>query len=564
MKTTRFYLAVCAAMCVLLACSSNNNGKEQVKLIDGGKTYGGKLRFMSEEPVQNFFPSAVNDKYSQRITTQIFESLLKLDGVSLDIKPALAERFEINGDGTVYTFHIRKGVSFHKDECFKEGTRHLVAEDVKFALDYLCSGSHLVLPDFNFIDLVKGAKSYYESKGKNKSGVEGIQVKDNAVVITLNQPYIGFEAIVTKNNLSIFPQEALAKYGDKIVHHPVGTGPFQLSVFDDKKLLLVRNDNYWKSDAFGNKLPYLSEIEVIHNRDKKTELMAFRNRDIDLVLDVGAGQVDDILGTLQEAKEGKNVKHRVESSTVLGIDFIGFNQSIAPFNDLNVRKAFTLAIDPEALIVQVLNGDGVVPDNGYVPYMVEFDNKSALTSVDVNLAQQLLVKAGYSVRKPFPELTLYVNGDKGSLNYAIAEGVKNQLKKNLGISLALKSVSFLERNEAIKAGEAKIWKAGVVADIPSPIDFLFPFYTDASNTNAFRFSYPAFNEVVRQAIGEKEMNLRNGFIRNAQDYLKESYTVIPLLRDDMIVIVNVRARDVQAGQTEVIDFSEVFIKELRD
>lgn len=548
----------------LFACSSNTNSADQLTLIPGGKMYGGVLKFMTDEAVTNLFPMGVNDKYSLRVTTQIYEGLLKMDGASLKIKPALAEKFEVNEAGDVYTFTIRKDIFFHENECFKNKTRELTAEDVKFSLDFLCSGDKMVHTDHTFIDLVKGAKTYFSAVNKPKTGVEGIVVKGNKVSITLNQPFIGFESIVCKNNIAIFPKEALQKYGKKLSENPVGTGPFKLKSMDKNLIALSRNEKYWRKDNFGTQLPYLAQINIINQRDKKAEMLAFRNREIDLITDFGIHEIENVLGTLQEAKDGKNIKHRIETSTVLGMEFLAFNQSIAPFNNPLVRKAFALAIDVEQLVTHALDGDGLVPENGFVPFMEGFDNTSLPYSVDILTAQRLLTEAGFNAKNPFPQTSIYVNGVVGSLNYAVVKEIVSQLNRNLGIRLDVKSVTFTERIEAISSGKAMIWKAGVVADFPSPFDFLMHFYSKDKYVNQFGYKSDSFNNLLWNAVTELNISKRNEFIRQAQDVLAADYSIVPLLRDDMIIMVNVKVRGVKASQTEIIDFSEVFIKEIKD
>lgn len=564
MKTSFGQLSAVILLMTLFACTGKNSKINQVELIPGGKTYGGKVSFVSDETVTNLFPLGANDKYSMRIAFQIFEGLLKLDGSTLEIQPAIAENFEINGAGDVYTFTIRKGVFFHKDDCFQNKERELTPEDVKFSLDFACSGNSLVFPDHNFINQVKGGKAYFDSKGKSRNGVEGIKVNGNKVEIHLNQPMMGFENFFTKSHFKIFPKEALDKYGNDIIKHPVGTGPFKLKEWSDDRILIERNDRYWKKDSYGNKLPYLAQIEMTYERDKKAEILSFRRKEIDLVFEVPAEGIDHLLGTLEEAREGKNIKHKVETASVLGIEYLGFNHAVAPFDNPLVREAFALSIDQEELIINVLEGDGFVPDNGYVPYFGEYDNASEGYSPDIERARKLFAQAGYDAKHPFPKVDLYLTGEKGGKNHKIATGVKDQLKQALGIDLGIKYVTFEEREQFIKDGKAIFWKAGWIGETINPLDFLIHFRSGQSLVNDFHYSSPTFNNFFTNALIERDEMKRREWIRSAQNEIHKDVAVIPLLRDNMIVMYNVRVRGLLASQLDVIDFSEVFIKEPRD
>jgi oligopeptide transport system substrate-binding protein len=117
---------------------------------------------------------------------------LSIDPTTLEVVPNIATEFSTNEAGDVYTFKIRKGVYFHDDECFGGKGREMTPEDVKFSLDFLCSGNPLNQADNMFSNLVKGAKEY-KSKSATafpKGGVTGIKVKGEAVEITLNQPFM--------------------------------------------------------------------------------------------------------------------------------------------------------------------------------------------------------------------------------------------------------------------------------------------------------------------------------------------------------------------------------------
>jgi oligopeptide transport system substrate-binding protein len=121
------------------SCSGDGTDTSSI-VAKGGKKYGGTFRFMSAEKIASVFPIHSGDLYSSRIVTQIFEPLMRIDPTTLDAVPCIAESFTVNADATVYTFTIRKGVKFHEDDCFADGTRELTAEDVKFSLDLACSG----------------------------------------------------------------------------------------------------------------------------------------------------------------------------------------------------------------------------------------------------------------------------------------------------------------------------------------------------------------------------------------------------------------------------------------
>jgi len=551
--------------CVLVSCSDAVDPK-QTTLIKGGKTFGGELRFMSSDKVQGLFPLAVKDKYSFQITGQIFESLMKVDLTTLEVIPSIAESVSINEYGDVYTFKIRSGIKFHADECFSNSTRELTAEDVQFSLSFACSGLKLNQVGNALIDNIKGAKQFFD---KSKStlpnlSVSGINViSGNKVEITLIKPFVGFEKILAQQNIVIFPKEAYEKYGSKLPNHPVGTGPFCLEKMSNEGIRLKRNDNYWKNDAFGNQLPYLNAVSITYAANKKSEMLAFRNKEIDFLTEIPVEEIENVLGTLQEAKDGKNVKHRVESSNSLSIEYIGFNHNSVVFGNKEVRAAFLYAIDPTIIIDTKLMGEGNAPSNGFVPEMEELDNTIAAPQQNVDKARSLLAQAGYPNGSNFPEMEIYVNAINGSKIHRLMKGVVEQLKSKLNVSVKIKLCDYAEREAAISSGKAQIWRAGWIADYPDPQSFLSIFYGSGMENNAFHFTNIQFDANYEAALVEQSTEKRAQLLAKCAQQVMDDAFVLPIFNDNMLIMVNTRVKGIQVNPMEIIDLTEVFIKEPR-
>ena len=226
----------------------------------------------------------------------------------------------------------------------------LNANDVKFTLDMACSGLEINEISNLLVERIEGADKFHAATQSkfNESGVSGIQVIDNNTLkIKLVEPYAGFNKLLCYSGFGVFPKEAYDTYGNDIVKHPVGTGPFCLDEMTDEHVRLNRNNNYWRKDDFGNQLPFLGSILMTYGTDKSSELKSFRNADIDLVLEIPVEEVDNILGSLKEAQQGKTVKHKVDSKPSASITFVGFNHKNKVLSDKRVRMAFNLAVDIE-------------------------------------------------------------------------------------------------------------------------------------------------------------------------------------------------------------------------
>lgn len=550
---------------VFTGCKDNTEETTTIKLAKGGRTYGGDLKFISDDKVQGLFPLSITDQYSLRMTDQLFESLFRLDLATLTVTPCLAESFTVNATGTEYTLMIRKGVQFHADESTGGKSKELTAKDVEFMFQLACSNLSVNSWSGDLRNVIKGGDEYYKNSSKKlpSVGLEGVKVVgDYELKVILEHPFIGFEKFLAQPMFGVFAKESFEKYGDKVYEHPVGTGPFKLEKFGEAGVVLKRNENYWRKDEFGNQLPYLNSISVSYSDSKKAEMLAFRAKEIDLVTVIPVEEIENVLGTLQEAKN--NVKHKVESSNSYSIDYLAFNETNEFFSKQEVRKAIQLAINTSEIIDNNLGGAGYASTNGFVPEMEGFDNRLELEVYNIEKAKALLAKAGYPNGAGFPEMEIYVNGIKGGKTEKLMTGVVQQLKDNLNLNFKINLCTIAEREEAVKSGKASIWRAGWIADYPDPISFLTVIYSGRSSSNDFNYSNDEFNQKYEQALKEKDQEKRNELLRSCAKKIMEDAVVVPLMNDNMLIMVNARVKGMVANPMERLDFSEVFIKEPKE
>ena len=137
MRITKLIL-VASTITILLASCGGDAKKHETQEGKGGVYYGGVFRMNELEDFKNLYPLAIVDVISWRISTQVYEGLVKFNQADLTTIPCLAYRWESNPDATVWTFHLRKGVRFHDDPCFADGRgREMNANDVKYCFDIL-------------------------------------------------------------------------------------------------------------------------------------------------------------------------------------------------------------------------------------------------------------------------------------------------------------------------------------------------------------------------------------------------------------------------------------------
>lgn len=476
----------------------------------------GTLRLNETENYQTLYPYAITDVISANIAHQIYEGLVKLDPRTLQVVPSLAEKWEIDPSGLVYTFHLRKDARFQNDPCFADGKgRNVVASDVKYSFEMLCTQSS---DNFNFPttfkDLVAGANKYFEgsAKGKPSFDLEGVKViNDHTVQVKLEKPSMSFLEILASHAASIVAKEAVEQYGNMM---RLGSGPFRF--FDkknDQKVYLVRNEEYYKKDSAGKQLPYLDTVIISFMPTKKAELDAFIAGKLDMVFGLPSESINEFLANQISEFEKSPPKYILERSPDMASQFYEFNISKGPLKDVKVRQAISYAIDRDKIVSDILKNEAYGPGtSGITPPSFKGYDINKIVGYDHNpeRAKKLLAEAGFPNGKGFPTLKLELNSG-GSKHTNVAFEIQKQLLDVLGINIELEVVSLPQKLEDAKYGRADIFRSGWVADYPNPENFLLLFYgklvpkslDQPSYPNISRYSNPEFDKLYEAGKAAK-------------------------------------------------------------
>ncbi|MCG8575687.1 MAG: ABC transporter substrate-binding protein [Flavobacteriales bacterium] len=559
---------------ILLSCGGSSEGVEEagdpnaLTKVEGGKYNGGVLKLNSIEDYTSLFPVSINDVYSTHIASLGYEGLFKLNQKTLEAEPCLAESFDIDKSKTTYTFHLRKGVMFHDDECFSDGKgREVTADDFKYCFEYLCSDHEANKWPTLLVERLVGGHEYYN---KEAQSVKGIKVVDkHTLELTLVDPYSDFPSALSVLAAVVYPKEAIEKYGyDGMADHIVGTGPFIVKEMKNgQSARFAKNSVYWATDEFGNKLPFLSEVTFSFIKDKREEMTAFQNGDLDLLWGIPVEEIPNIMGTLEEAKEGKNREFDVQSINSLNVQYYGFLQTSEVFSNKKVRQAFNYAIDRDSLVDYVLEGEGSVAYNGFVPPMAGYPTEEVKGfEYDLKKAQKLMAEAGYPGGKGFPEVTLNYN-PSGGINKKIGDALTSMLNENLGINISMTTMPMNELHPKAERAELDFWRFGWIADYPSPDNFLYMFRGKniiegkETSINYFRYNNPEFDEVYDQAMKEIDEEKRMKLYAQCDQMLIDDAVIMPLFFNTGIRLINPELKNFDINQMEHRDLSIVYFVE---
>jgi ABC-type transport system substrate-binding protein len=281
------------------SCEINDSGKKD-RESKGGIALGGDLTLAISETEIDLDPLMMNNATATFIGNQVHGTLLKSSPGFEEPTPCIAERWELDETGTILFFHIRKGMTFQRQECVDQPIE-ITAADVVKSLTRICSPEAKGGIFESFRGQIKGGQAYFNGTSKT---VLGLQVLDDyRLKITLNKPNQAFLYLLTE------PATGVVRLCDdgKII----ASGPFVL-ISQESEFSLERNENYELKDQFGNQLPYLDNVFFKQFATTSDELDGFFAGEIDLVTNIYEEPVKKIMDQHIPDFAGNNAKYVIQ------------------------------------------------------------------------------------------------------------------------------------------------------------------------------------------------------------------------------------------------------------
>jgi oligopeptide transport system substrate-binding protein len=202
------------------------------------------------------------------------------------------------------------------------------------------------------------------------------------------------------------------------------------------------------------------------------------------------------------------------------IGYLSINTTMAPLNDVNVRRALSMAINRQIIANQLPEAQ---PFNGFVPLMVGYDVAEG-TDFNPQKARDLLRAAGFPEGRGFPEIE--VSFAEGPTNRRVTEAAQRMLQNELGIHVTLVGQDSADWFPSRWKLTYKGLSFGVyLADYIDPTDFLGEFAEADNDTGWWD---PKLKERLRKANAENDPDMRGLLLRGVEKSLLEAQPVIPL------------------------------------
>lgn len=455
-------------------------------------------------------PALAQDATSARYIEEIFSGLVTLNP-NLEVVADIAESWEVNEDGTIYTFHLRKDVQFHDG-------KPVTAQEFKYSIERACDpATGSVVADTYLGDII-GAKEKLRGLADEVSGVR--VVDDYTLEITIDAPKAYFLAKLTYPTAFVVDRENVEGPPQPWTDRPNGTGAFKLKEYRlGERIVLERNELY-----YGEPKPALEEVHFYLAGG--SAMIMYENEELDAT-PVGLADIERVLDPTNPLNEELTMV-----VPTLSTFYIGFNVNRPPFDDVKVRQAFNYALDKEKIINVVMKKMWVTAEGILPPGMPGYNPRLEGYPYDPEKARQLIAESEYEDASSFPEIVLSVPGGGGAAARSVTAAVE-MYRENLGVEITIEQMEWATYLDDLKAHRFQMFgiTAGWSADYPDPQDFLDILFHCESRDNNTEYCSPEVDRLLEEARVEQDHDKRLGIYQQVEEMILGDAPWVPIGHD---------------------------------
>ena len=460
----------------------------------------------------------------------VFEPLLLIDENN-EVIPGQAESYTVSEDGLTWTFTMRDGLKW------SDGS-DLTAKDFEYSFKRLAAPDTAAPYAETVVGMIDG---YADATGNpDKEGnmttepdfdaLNVVASEDGkTLTVTLSYPCAYFDKLAAFAAMSPVQQATVEANGDAWCTEPdtyICNGPYYISAWiPSERIVLTKNPNYvggWDSSKIVS-----DTITLLLLEDSSAAYAAYNSGEAQLIKDVPTDEIP----SLTKAEDGGDFY----VDTILGTYYLSLNDQKEPFNDVNVRKALSLAIDRDYVANTIMQGTYTPAYNLVGPGIVDesgmfYDNANGgktyiSDDYEANLeaAKQALADAGYPNGEGFPTIE-YSTNDAG-YHTPVAEYLQ-QAWGELGITVNINKVEWASFTPLRRAGDYDASRNGWVMDYNDPSNML-ELFTTGNGNNDGKYSNAEFDAAIEASkVADKSVHFQK--LHEAEDILMNDYACIPV------------------------------------
>ena len=472
------------------------------------------LVYCSEGNPESFNPQLVTSGTAIDATSkQLYNRLIGYDVESGNIAPELATSWTVSDDGLSYHFFLRKNVKFHSSVVFTP-SRDFDANDVIFSFERITKATH---PYFN---VSKTGYPYFESIGFSELINRIERVNDHEIIFHLNKANSSFLAnLATDFSIILsaeYAQQALKNGTPELIdQQPIGTGPFRLTEYvKNKYLRFHRFNGYW------DKIPEIDQLVFDVTPKSSLRMIKLITGDCNMSALPNTGELSII-------KDRTDL--RLESKSGFNVAFLALNTLKPPFDNANVRKALSLAIDRQNILMAVYGDTGLEARSILPPASWAYNKNKQNPEYNPTQARLLLDQAGVKNLT----MTIWTGTVARPYNpnpHKTAELIQSDFAK-IGVNTQIISVEWSIFNQKLNQSDYDAALIGWSADNSDPDNFFTPLLSCISmnsESNRSKWCDPYFENLINQAKQSNSKQERISLYHQAETHISDQMPLITL------------------------------------
>jgi oligopeptide transport system substrate-binding protein len=511
----------------------------------GGLTQGPKLakdqtlHLMLEDQPGSLDPGQTQYPYETAVLRAISESLVKPTAGLSGVVPAAAQSYDVVAGGTVFVFHLRPSAGY------SDGTP-VKAQDFVYAWQRLID-PRLASPEGTFFanTILNGDKVSNLDPQRDAGNIDaalntlGLKaLDDNTFQVTLSHPDPAFIWLAAMPAAAPVRQDVIKKNGDKWAASPdtlITNGPFKVTEMVPKDhITVIPNPHYWGAK------PTLTAIDFQVVNDGGAALTKYRSGQLDET-SVQPAQAAGVAGD-------SSLKLDLVKMPDLTVFWITFRMNASPTSNARLRLAIAQAIDRNAFVAQIFQGQGLPADSFIPKGMHGYSPGVSAQNFDVAQARASLAASGFSASQL---ASLKFSYDQTSdFGKATANFVHDQLKANLGVNITLQGLDAGTNASNLGTGDFQIaGPMGWSADYPDPADW-YDFFLTTSSNNLALYQNQQYDNFVQAARTDTQPDRRDQEYQQAQQMLVDDAPVAFLAQSVSWRLVRTYVRGVTSSPVE--------------
>lgn len=427
----------------------------------------------------------------------LFSGLVSFDP-RLNLTPDLAGTWDVSADGTVYTFHLRPNAVFHDGH-------PVTAGDFVYSWERALSPALASDTALTYLGDILGAKEMAAGQADHVSGLRAVDEHTLEVTIDAPKPY--FLLKLTYPTAFVLDQSNVES-GSEWYRQPNGTGPYTLIEWRSfERMVYQANADFYLGAP---SIPY-----VVVNLYSGDSQRLYESGEVDIA---GVYSIERFIDPTEP------LHNELLTGVNLCTSYVVFDNTRPPFDDVNVRKAFSMAFNRQQYIDVVMRGHALPAIGLYPPGLPGFNIALEGLPYDPAAARDLLKQSKYGENLP---PIVYTNGGLGSYVSADVAALVQMWQQNLGVTITVENIEPNYYLESIYSGNhGQIFDGGWCADYPDPENFADVLFHTGSLQNNGGYSNPALDALLEQARTERDVTQRIALYQQAEQMIVNDAPVL--------------------------------------